>query len=136
MKIDKIRLAIVAVILIILVVCIINLCRKTYKLDIDNKEKVTVVTIKKNTNTNKVEVKAENMVKDAISVITESKIKTKTKYKEVPNVDEYYIVTFDNSDTTLYLYKKGNKCYIEKENDGKYKISNELYDKITKALYI
>lgn len=136
MKNNKIRLIIVAIIVIVLIFVLVNIFRKTYKLELTNKDEITVVTIKNSNGTGKIEVKAEGMVKEAVNELTENKIKTKEKSKEVPSVEEYYIITFDNSEDTLYLYKKGNRCYIQKENDGVYKISNELYDKISKSLYI
>lgn len=135
MKGNKLRLVIYAVIAIIVIVAVIFIFRKKYTLVINDADNIVSVVSQKNTSGGKIEVSSKTLIKEIIVALTSERT-TKTKSKsDIPECEEYYIVTFKDTEQKLYIYTKDGNYYIEEPQNGIYKITQEEYDKIMQYLY-
>lgn len=135
MKVNKIKLAIfilLAIVLIIVAVCIFS---KKYTLVINDADNIKSVISQKNTSGGKIEVSSKTLISEIVAAISSERTTKQKSEGEIPNVEEYYTITFKDSEQKIYMYIKDGVCYIEEPLNGIYKITQEEYDKIMQYLY-
>ena len=135
MKVNKIKLAsfiILTIVLIIVAVCIFS---KKYTLVINDADNIKSVISQKNTSGGKIEVSSKTLISEIVAAISSERTTKQKSEGEIPNVEEYYTITFKDSEQKIYMYIKDGVCYIEEPLNGIYKITQEEYDKIMQYLY-
>lgn len=135
MKVNKLRLAISIVIAIIVIVALTCIFRKKYTLVINDAENIKSVVSQKNTSGGKIEVSSKTLIAEIITAITNERTTKQKSERDLPDVQEYYIITFKDTEQKIYMYIKDDQYYIEEPYNGMYKISQEEYDKIMQYLY-
>ncbi len=83
----------------------------------------------------KVELINNDIVKYTIDSINGEKRTTKKSSKEdIPEVDEYYTISFEGTEQKIYVYTKDEKHYIEEPHKGIYELSSEEYNEIVRYI--
>ena len=147
MKVNKIKLAIFIILAIVLIIVAVCIFSKKYTLvinDADNiicikllKKKTNIKSVisQKNTSGGKIEVSSKTLISEIVAAISSERTTKQKSEGEIPNVEEYYTITFKDSEQKIYMYIKDGVCYIEEPLNGIYKITQEEYDKIMQYLY-
>lgn len=135
MKVNKIRLAIFIILAIVLIIAAVCIFSKKYTLVINDADNIRSVVSQKNTSGGKIEVSSKTLISEIIAAISNERTTKQKSESEVPAVEEYYIITFKDSEQKIYIYVKDGNCYIEEPLNGVYKITQEEYDKIMQYLY-
>lgn len=135
MKVNKLRLAIFIILIVAIIICALFVFRKKYTLVINDADNIISVVSQKNTSGGKIEVSSKTLIKEIITAITNERTTKKESVNDTPACEEYYIITFKDTDQKIYIYTKDGNCYIEEPYNGIYKITQEEYDKIMQYLY-
>ncbi|MBO5477462.1 MAG: DUF5301 domain-containing protein [Clostridia bacterium] len=134
MKINKLRFGIFIIAVISIIVAIILATGKKYTLVIKDVENIASVVSQKNTSGGKIEVSSRGLILEIVENITSERT-TKTKsVNDTPNCEEYYKVTFVETNQVIYVYEKDGQCYIEEPYNGIYEITRDEFDKIMQYL--
>ena len=135
MKVNKIRLAIFIILAIVLIIAAVCIFSKKYTLVINDADNIKSVISQKNTSSGKIEVSSKTLISEIVAAISSERTTKQKSEGEIPNVEEYYTITFKDSEQKIYMYIKDGVCYIEEPLNGIYKITQEEYDKIMQYLY-
>jgi len=101
------RLLIVVIIALLLIFLIFKLFigGKKYSFNIENASNISKIVIEKNNGSSKVELINNDIVKYTIDSINGEKRTTKKSSKEdIPEVDEYYTISFEGTEQKIYVY--------------------------------
>ncbi len=131
------RLLIVVIIALLLIFLIFKLFigGKKYSFNIENASNISKIVIEKNNGSSKVELINNDIVKYTIDSINGEKRTTKKSSKEdIPEVDEYYTISFEGTEQKIYVYTKDEKHYIEEPHKGIYELSSEEYNEIVRYI--
>jgi len=135
MKVNKIKLAIFIILAIVLIIVAVCIFSKKYTLVINDADNIKSVISQKNTSSGKIEVSSKTLISEIVAAISSERTTKQKSEGEIPNVEEYYTITFKDSEQKIYMYIKDGVCYIEEPLNGIYKITQEEYDKIMQYLY-
>lgn len=135
MKVNKIKLAIFIILAIVLIIVAVCIFSKKYTLVINDADNIKSVISQKNTSGGKIEVSSKTLISEIVAAISSERTTKQKSEGEIPNVEEYYTITFKDSEQKIYMYIKDGVCYIEEPLNGIYKITQEEYDKIMQYLY-
>lgn len=135
MKVNKIKLAIFIILAIVLIIVAVCIFTKKYTLVINDADNIKSVISQKNTSGGKIEVSSKTLISEIVAAISSERTTKQKSEGEIPNVEEYYTITFKDSEQKIYMYIKDGVCYIEEPLNGIYKITQEEYDKIMQYLY-
>lgn len=124
------------------IVCYIKINKSSYTLNLPSKDSVNSIILKQNNrNVNLLE---EEIIKDIINVLDGVKRTTKEESIQdtLTNVNDKIQVDlkFKNNETqkdrisTIFVYKKKEKYYIEQPYNGIYRISADEYNSVEKYL--
>jgi len=111
--------------------------RKTYSLNVPLLEELKSISLEQNEN--KEEIEDSTKRKEILLILNEAKRTTKKEsISDSPsNVDDLMSIRFttkENKISTIYMYKKNNKYYIEQPYNGIYRISKKEYNRILSYL--
>ncbi|MBQ8379256.1 MAG: DUF5301 domain-containing protein [Clostridia bacterium] len=135
MKVNKIKLTIFIILAIVLIIVAVCIFSKKYTLVINDADNIKSVISQKNTSGGKIEVSSKTLISEIVAAISSERTTKQKSEGEIPNVEEYYTITFKDSEQKIYMYIKDGVCYIEEPLNGIYKITQEEYDKIMQYLY-
>lgn len=135
MKVNKIKLTIFIILAIVLIIVAVCIFGKKYTLVINDADNIKSVISQKNTSGGKIEVSSKTLISEIVAAISSERTTKQKSEGEIPNVEEYYTITFKDSEQKIYMYIKDGVCYIEEPLNGIYKITQEEYDKIMQYLY-
>lgn len=135
MKVNKIKLAIFIILAIVLIIVAVCIFGKKYTLVINDADNIKSVISQKNTSGGKIEVSSKTLISEIVAAISSERTTKQKSEGEIPNAEEYYTITFKDSEQKIYMYIKDGVCYIEEPLNGIYKITQEEYDKIMQYLY-
>lgn len=131
----------IAILLIILIIITITIglnyyfkTKKTYTITIPELDKIISITLIKDTST-----KTINNIDDLKSILELiNKLESKIKDKSVQDkpIDEENLIKIDfkfkeDGTSTIYVYEKNNKYYIEQPYIGIYEITEKNYKQLT-----
>ena len=86
---------------------------------------------------NKKEFKDEATIKEIYEIFADKKTRIESVNDVPVNPDVLYSLRFENDAATsksAYIYKKGNKYYIEQPYNGIYQITEDEYTRIEKFI--
>lgn len=137
MKKKNIIIGIALVLILILVLLYYFIVGRTYNLDLPKSAEVTGISFDKSNDGVFITARAD--MDKILDTLYDVKRETKTKsVQDSPvNVKELIQVDFylnGGKISSIYVYKKGNKYYIEQPYNGIYKISKEEYNDISKYM--
>ena len=130
--------------IIVLLVCVVlgmlyinKINKSSYTLNIPSDD--SVYSIKLEQNEKRVEVNEQDKINDIIYVIGEVKrTTTNESIQDNPiNVEDEIKVDFEyeeNKTSTVFVYKRKDKCFIEQPYNGIYRISPDEYNSIEKYI--
>ena len=137
MKKLLIALVIILIVLIVFITAYHFRDRRTYELKIPQIEDLKSILLEQNANGKMISDNDE--MKDVLDAINGVKrITQKESIQDAPvNVGDSIKVDFnfvEEGASTLFVYKKNNKCYIEQPYNGIYPISVNEYNSIEKYI--
>ena len=129
--------------IIILLVCvggalgILYFNKSSYTLNIPSDDSVYNINLEQNGK--KIEVSEQDKIKDIIYIISEVKrTTTNESIQDSPiNVENEIKIDFEyeeNKTSTVFVYKKNGKYFIEQSYNGIYRISPDEYNSIEKYI--
>ena len=109
---------------------------KDYTLNIGKLEEISSITIDTLAQEDNIkEFSDKNSINEIYNIFSEKTTNVESVNDNPSNPDILYLIKFNNSkdeSESAYVYKKGNKYYIEQPYNGIYKITEEEYKTIEK----
>lgn len=115
--------------------------KKNFKLNLPKEDKLKNITLEKNSN--KLDILDEEEIKNIIYVLNgfgEDRTTKEESVQDYPvNANEIIKIEFnfkgeEKGKSILFIYKKGNKSFIEVPYNGIYKINEDEYNSIEKYI--
>ena len=109
---------------------------KEYSLNIGKLEEISSITVDTLAQEDNIkEFSDKNSINEIYNIFSEKTTNIESVNDNPSNPDILYLIKFNNSkdeSESAYVYKKGNKYYIEQPYNGIYKITEEEYKTIEK----
>ena len=109
---------------------------KEYTLNIGKLDEISSITIDTLAQEDNIkEFSDKNSINEIYNIFSEKTTNIESVNDNPSNPDILYLIKFNNSkdeSESAYVYKKGNKYYIEQPYNGIYKITEEEYKTIEK----
>ena len=109
---------------------------KEYSLNIGKLEEISSITVDTLAQEDNIkEFSDKNSINEIYNIFSEKTTNVESVNDNPSNPDILYLIKFNNSkdeSESAYVYKKGNKYYIEQPYNGIYKITEEEYKTIEK----
>ena len=109
---------------------------KEYTLNIGKLDEISSITIDTLAQEENIkEFSDKNSINEIYNIFSEKATNVESVNDNPSNPDILYLIKFNNSNDeskSAYIYKKGNKYYIEQPYNGIYKITEEEYKTIEK----
>lgn len=134
MKNKKVLFIAIGIVLIAIigVVCLLNFNKTEYRLNIPKEaDSFTSITLEKNDE--EITIETSDNIQSIMNMLNSSeRITTEESIQDVPtNMEDEIKITFnDEKNTTIFIYEKNNKYYIEQAYNGIYKITKDEYNDI------
>lgn len=111
---------------------------KEYTLNIGKLDEISSITIDTLAQEDNIkEFSDKNSINEIYNIFSEKTTNVESVNDNPSNPDILYLIKFNNSNDeskSAYVYKKGNKYYIEQPYNGIYKITEEEYKTIEKIV--
>ena len=111
---------------------------KEYTLNIGKLDEISSITIDTLAQEDNIkEFSDKNSINEIYNIFSEKTTNVESVNDNPSNPDILYLIKFNNSNgesKSAYVYKKGNKYYIEQPYNGIYKITEEEYKTIEKIV--
>ena len=111
---------------------------KDYTLNIGKLDEISSITIDTLAQEDNIkEFSDKNSIHEIYNIFSEKTTNVESVNDNPSNPDILYLIKFNNSNDeskSAYVYKKGNKYYIEQPYNGIYKITEEEYKTIEKIV--